>query len=296
MLIDVSQGESGASIAKDLANNGVVKSSTAFYRLAVSDIRSSSISPGLHRIDRKICAKEALNQLLDRTRIENLISIAEGQWNSEIHQRLIEIGFSKREIARVTDSVRLPSGFTSTEGLLFPAQYSFDSDTALSEIMTSMIDRGEREIRKADFFKGTHGFSAQELLIIASLIQAEGGPQDFTKISQVIRNRLKIGMPLQFDSTVHYVMKSRGDIFLSARSTLINSPYNTYRKSGLPPTPINNPGAAALFAATHPEQGPWLYFITVAPDDTRFTASYQEFLEWKSLYRKNLRAGMFGSR
>jgi UPF0755 protein len=102
-------------------------------------------------------------------------------------------------------------------------------------------------------------------------------------------------MPLQFDSTIHYIKGSRGSVFLSTQSTFLRSPYNTYRNYGLPPTPINNPGAPALFAATHPENGPWLYFITVAPGDTRFTNTLDEFNTWKVLYKKNLRAGKFRS-
>jgi UPF0755 protein len=100
-------------------------------------------------------------------------------------------------------------------------------------------------------------------------------------------------MPLQMDSTVHFVMESRGNIFLSTKSTLINSPYNTYRKYGLPPGPIGNPGVNAMKAALSPAAGDWLYFITVAPQDTRFTSSLEEFNTWKVLYKKNLRAGKF---
>ncbi|CAB4531439.1 unannotated protein [freshwater metagenome] len=133
-------------------------------------------------------------------------------------------------------------------------------------------------------------------MTIASLVQAEGDAKDFAKISQVIRNRLKKGMPLQFDSTVHYVKKSRGSVFLSTQSTLINSPYNTYRKYGLPPGPINNPGASAMRAAMTPEEGDWLYFITVAPFDTRFTSDVNQFSLWKIEYKKNLRAGKFRSK
>jgi UPF0755 protein len=103
-------------------------------------------------------------------------------------------------------------------------------------------------------------------------------------------------MPLQFDSTVHYVKQSRGSVFLSTQSTFINSPYNTYRRYGLPPGPINNPGYDAMYASTHPEAGAWLFFITVAPGDTRFTDSIEEFNNWKVLYKKNLKAGKFRSR
>jgi UPF0755 protein len=125
------------------------------------------------------------------------------------------------------------------------------------------------------------------------LVQAEGDTKDFDKISRVIRNRLDISMPLQLDSTVHYVKKVRGQIFLSTNSTLIKSPYNTYRKYGLPPSPIGNPGALAIAAALKPADGDWLFFITVAPGDTRFTSSNDEFLTWKALYEKNRKAGAF---
>jgi UPF0755 protein len=100
-------------------------------------------------------------------------------------------------------------------------------------------------------------------------------------------------MPLQMDSTVHYIKKVRGQIFLSTSSTLINSPYNTYKNIGLPPTPIGNPGVDAMRAVLNPSVGDWLFFITVAPGDTRFTSSNSEFLSWKRLYEKNRKAGAF---
>lgn len=294
VLIDVAAGESGASIAQELFQAGVVKSSAAFFRIAVADSRAGSIAPGVHRIETKLCAADALAQLLDRSRIENLISIVEGAWKSEVFKSLEKLGFSKIEISDAAKTIAMPEGFSSLEGLLFPAQYSFDSSTMLPEILSEIILRSMKEMKIAGFHLSKEKFSKQELLTIASLVQAEGDTQDFTKISQVVRNRLAKGMPLQFDSTVHFIKGDRGRIFLSTQSTFINSPYNTYRRTGLPPTPINNPGAKALYAATHPENGPWLYFITVAPGDTRFTDSYSEFMQWKLLYKQNLRAGKFG--
>ena len=128
---------------------------------------------------------------------------------------------------------------------------------------------------------------------MASIVQSEGDTADFSKVARVIFNRLKISMPLQMDSTVHYIKKVRGQIFLSTSSTLIKSPYNTYKHYGLPPSPIGNPGAAAMDAALNPATGDWLYFITVAPGDTRFTSSNDEFVNWKFLYEKNRKAGAF---
>jgi UPF0755 protein len=208
---------------------------------------------------------------------------------------MYKAGFSTKEVSDELRGVEKPEGFTSVEGLLFPAQYSFAQGTSAQTAITSMVSNSQRAMQEAGFFSSESKFSAQQLLIIASLIQAEGKLQDFRKISQVIQNRLKIGMPLQFDSTVHYIKKLRGNIFLSTQSTLISSPYNTYKRYGLPPAPINNPGLSAMRAAVNPKPGNWIYFITVAPSDTRFTANLDEFNTWKLEYKKNLRAGLFGS-
>jgi UPF0755 protein len=208
---------------------------------------------------------------------------------------MVASGFSRSEVSKAMKSVELPPGFKTLEGLLFPAQYSFEEKTSAESAVSAMIDRALVEISNSGISAGSGKYSPQQLLIIASIIQAEGEPKDFGKVSQVIRNRLKIGMPLQMDSTVHFIQKLRGDIFLSTKSTLIKSDYNTYRKYGLPPGPIGNPGADAMSAAVNPEAGDWLYFITVAPSDTRFTSSLDQFNIWKAEYKKNLRAGVFGS-
>jgi UPF0755 protein len=128
---------------------------------------------------------------------------------------------------------------------------------------------------------------------IASIIQAEGDPQDFTKIAQVIYNRLKIGMPLQMNTTIEYAANLRGKIRLPYKELEVNSKYNTYKYRGLPPGPIGNPGQAALNASVNPESGDWLYFITVKPQDTRFTKSYDQFNIWADEFRKNEKAGLF---
>jgi UPF0755 protein len=294
--IDVSAGESGSEIAQELFDKGVTASFQSFFGVAVSDQRSGSIAPGIHLIDKGICAKQALEQLLDAKRIANLLSVIEGAWNSEIKKSLISIGYTQSEVSKAFSSFAVPKGFSTLEGLLFPAQYSFDTSTSVSTIIKEMVLRSQREMKSAGLFSSSEKFTPAQLLTIASLVQAEGDQQDFAKISQVVRNRLVKGMPLQFDSTVHYIKSSRGSVFLSTQSTLLNSPYNTYRRYGLPPGPINNPGSKAMYAATHPEKGAWLFFITVAPGDTRFTESIEEFNGWKVLYKKNLRAGKFGSK
>ena len=293
VVIDIPAGSSGSAIARLLFEKGVIKSSESYFRVAVGDKRSESVAPGNHRLTLQISAKQALEQLLDSNRIPNLIRIYEGGWKSEVTTELQKYGFSRSEIAQAFKSVVLPKGFNDAEGLLFPAQYSFTKGTNAPQAVQAMVDRFSAEPIAQELLLGSKEFTSLQLLTIASIVQAEGDEKDFTKVSQVIRNRLKIGMPLQMDSTVHFVKGVRGQIFLSSRSTLLNSPYNTYRKYGLPPGPIGSPGVAAMTAALKPTVGDWLYFITVAPGDTRFTKSNDEFNTWKALYIKNRKAGAF---
>ncbi len=100
-------------------------------------------------------------------------------------------------------------------------------------------------------------------------------------------------MALQLNSTVQYAADLRGKITLSRKATQINSPYNTYRRVGLPPTPISNPSTAAIAASLNPANGDWLYFITVAPGDTRFTKDFSEFSKWNTEFNMNVAAGKF---
>lgn len=293
VTIEIPDGATGSQIASILFESGVVKSSQAYFRVAVGDARSQKVAPGSHRLTLKISARQALDQLLDPDRIPNLIRVAEGAWKSEVQSAFINYGFTKLEVSKAFSSLKLPQGFSNSEGLIFPAQYSFPQDTSAQEAAQSMIDRFSEDLYGKKLLQGNKDFSAQQLLTIASIVQAESTNEDFSKVARVIYNRLKIGMPLQMDSTVHFIMQARGDIFLSRKSTALNSPYNTYRKFGLPPGPICSPSSDAIKATLEPIQGDWLYFITVAPGDTRFTASFYEFSKWKVEYTKNRKAGAF---
>jgi UPF0755 protein len=293
VVIDLPQGATGSQIASVLYDAGVVKSSQAYFRVAVGDPRSQKVAPGSHRLTLKISARQALDQLLDPERIPNLIRVAEGAWKSEVQKAFIAYGFTKAEVNSAFSQLELPQGFSNSEGLIFPAQYSFPEGTSANTAAQAMVDRFSDDPYGRQLLAGNKEFSAQKLLTIASIVQAESTNEDFSKVARVIYNRLKIGMPLQMDSTVHFIMQARGDIFLSRKSTMLNSPYNTYRKFGLPPGPISSPGSDAIKATLQPMDGDWLYFITVAPGDTRFTSNFDQFNAWKIEYTKNRKAGLF---
>lgn len=294
VIITVAKGDSGDVIAKKLNYEGVVKSSSAFFRLAVADERSNRIAVGNHRIQTVISARMALEQLLDSDRIVDLIKVRDGAWISEISQSLIESGFSKSEIERALKVTKPPKEFgaKSLEGFLYPAFYSFQPGEEAGVALAAMIDRFNFSTKDVEWDK-VKGFSRYEILIIASLIETEGTPDVHGKVSRVIFNRLAQGMPLQLDSTVHYILQRRGEIRVSLKETQVQSKYNTFQRVGLPPTPIGSPTRASIDAAINPEKGDWLYFVTVKPGETKFTASYDEFLLFKAEYKKNFAAGLF---
>jgi UPF0755 protein len=293
VVIEIPSGATGSQVGQILFENKVTKSALAYFRAAVANPKSAQVAAGAHLLNLNISAEQALSQLLDPNRIPNLIKVFEGAWKSEVRASLIKYGFSANDVDDAFRNTKLPNGFSDVEGLLFPAQYTFPKGTSAREAVQIMIDRFKAEVSGQNLLAATGRYSPQQLLVIASIVQAEGDSKDFAKVSRVVRNRLEIGMPLQLDSTVHYIKKVRGQIFLSTDSTLIKSAYNTYKHYGLPPSPIGNPGSAAINGALNPSSGDWLFFITVAPGDTRFTRSNDEFLQWKSLYEKNRKAGAF---
>jgi UPF0755 protein len=294
VMIEISEGDTGSMIAQQLFEKGVVKSSLAFFREAVANPKSTRIAPGSHEIEQRLSAREALEQLLDTERIKNLIKIRDGAWLSEVMALLYEDGHSRAEVKKALDNLVLPDGFTaqSVEGMLYPAFYSFSKEARAEQKIQAMINRFVSALDTLEF-QPKNDFSRDQILIIASLIEAEGTPDIFPKVSRVIYNRLSKRMPLQFDASINYILSRRGNISVSLRETTLKNPFNTYANTGLPPAPIGNASLPALRAALDPADGDWIYFVTVAPKVTKFTADYDEFLEYKAEYKRNLRLGKF---
>lgn len=288
----IEPGDTGTKIAEKLYKSGVIKASKVFYKIAINQKRSNSISPGIHEIDLKISAKAALDQLLDPKRNRGVFGFIEGLRKNEIFDLLKK---SKLVSGNLSPSVKPDKIYKTSnlEGFLFPAQYSFAPGTSTDTAVNQMVQRFNLAAKTSKIDQGFNGFSPFELVTIASIIQAEGDPQDFTKIARVIYNRLKIKMPLQMNTTVEYAANLRGKIRLPYKQLEVNSKYNTYKYQGLPIGPIGNPGQDALDAAVNPVSGDWLYFITVKPQDTRFTKSFNEFNLWVNEFRKNEKAGLF---
>lgn len=293
VVVHIEAGMTGSEIGQLLEMKGVVKSSLAYFRAAVANPSSQRIAPGEHRVETRIPAAEAIEQLLDPDRIINLIRIRDGARLSEIIENLVESGFSREEIESAIKSTKAPKPFKlkRLEGFLYPAFYSLPKGSTAQDALLAMVQRFEKSTD--DLSWSYENFTRDELLTIASLVESEGTPDVFTKVARVVYNRLKIGMKLQFDSTVHYVFDRRGEIALSLRDTRVPNRYNTFMYEGLPPGPIGSPTRAAIQATLNPAAGDWLYFVTVLPGETRFTSSYEEFLRFKAEYKRNYANGAF---
>jgi UPF0755 protein len=290
----VQDGELGSSIAQNLEKQGVVKSATKFIEEFNRDPKASGISPGSHLIQTQIPARTAIEQLLDPKRLRNVLDVREGSTLASVLSLLKtneSISKTKTGYGAVKPVYSNPRN--SLEGSLFPARYSFEANTSIERALKIMVAKAKGEYAHLGVDAGFDKYKPFEVLTIASMVQIEGDPSNFSKVARVIYNRLKIGMALQLNATVQYANNSQGEIMLSNKATKINSPFNTYRFAGLPPTPIANPSKDAIMATLNPASGDWLYFITVAPRDTRFTKDFKEFSKWNTEFNKNVAAGKF---
>ncbi|MEU6100727.1 endolytic transglycosylase MltG [Streptomyces flaveolus] len=189
----------------------------------------------------------------------------------------LPVGTTKRSLARA--DLKLPNDAEGNpEGYLFPATYPLGEQPTPEKLLATMVDTAKKKFHGAPIAAGAqrNALNVYQAVTIASIVQAEAATKDdMGKVARVIFNRLERGMPLQMDSTINYAL-GRSTLATSTRDTRINSPYNSYQRMGLPPTPIDNPGDEAMRAAIDPTPGDWLYFVTVKPGDTRFTADHAE--------------------
>lgn len=172
--------------------------------------------------------------------------------------RLSALEFELAAADGIVRSAYQPEGVTSLEGMLFPDTYQVSNGESEAEVVRRMVRLMERVGTQLNIEEGaaTYGVTPYQALIIASIIEREARlPEDRPKIARVIYNRLFIGMPLQIDATLLYKQPA-GSSPTALRD--VDTPYNTYMHTGLPPTPISNPGRASIEAALNPSPNPSL--------------------------------------
>ncbi|MDT0268902.1 endolytic transglycosylase MltG [Streptomyces sp. DSM 44915] len=275
--VEIPAGATTSQMGNILKAADVVRSHDAFVDAA----GDTPIQPGVYTLRLQMSAEAALAALTDPEAL-NVLTIPEGRRATEIYAMIderLELAEGTTEEVAETADLGLPDWAEGDpEGFLFPARYDVGGETAPEDLLAEMVDRAEAEFEGISLETAASqlGHSPREMIIIASLIEAEAqADEEFGKVSRVVHNRLAIDMRLQFDSTINYAM-GRSTLDVSFGDTELDSPYNTYQEYGLPPGPINNPGHQALEAALNPTEGDWLFFVTVEQGDTRFTADDEE--------------------
>jgi UPF0755 protein len=293
VVVEVAEGDTAADIGRTLLRHDVVKSQEAFTEAAVADPASQGIQVGFYEMKKQMSAEDALAILVKpENKIEAALGFREGLTVDQIVRQLAKkTDFTARQyrkVLRKPRSLGLPAyAKGNPEGYLFPATYQVPPNATPRVILTMMVDRFKQAARSTNLEAKAEklGISPHDAVTVASLVQAEARfDQDFPKVARVIYNRLDEPMRLQFDSTVHYAVGKDGGVGTSDSDRDVDSPYNTYKNQGLPPTPIMAPGEQALEAALDPADGPWLFFVTTNPDsgETKFAESYQQHLENKA--------------
>lgn len=297
--VTVSRGDSLTKIGNTLQADGVVKSVESFTTAAANNEQSSSIGPGVYTMQSQMSGESALALMLDpASRAASRLVLPEGlRMDETVDLATSATGLPTTDFEQVLanpDALALPGWAESRpEGFMFPATYDLVGDENAETILGALVKRFNQSATSIDLEAraAQTDRSPYEILTVASLLEGEVIPEDFAKVAAVVYNRLKAKMPLQFDSTVSYAL-GLDELELSADQLDTESPYNTYKVTGLPPTPINSPGESALEAALSPAKGKWLYFVTVNPDtgETKFARTYEKFLKLKAEYRAFLDA------
>lgn len=291
--ITIQSGDTLREIGVNLYEHGVIAGVEAWIAVVNSDKRATSISPGDYALRQEMSSRAALDLLLDpQSRAVKRLTIPEGLRVSEIIKIASDVtGISEDEFTSVLkdpESYGLPTiANGNPEGFLFPATYEIAKDATAASILSQMTARWFAAYDSLELSRraASAGHTVLEIVTIASILEVEGAPRDYSKVARVIENRLKINMRLQLDSTVNYALGL--DVLNLSQSQLdTESPYNTYTTDGLPAGPIGNPGEAALEAALEPAQGAWLYFVTtnLKTQKTEFAVTYDEFLVLKRKY------------
>jgi UPF0755 protein len=287
VLVQVHQGDNAADIGRMLVGKGVVKSQQAFTDAAKSDPKSVGIQVGYYQLHHKMSAKSALGLLINPNNlIRNAVTIPEGLRVDQIVDLLAKkTKFSRADYERVLRDPKqlgLPSYANgNAEGYLFPATYELSPDATPRSILRSMVQRYQTAVSDLDLQKkaAALGYDVHDVMTVASIVQAEGRlSSDFPKIARVIYNRLKKHKPLQLDTSIVYIFKTKGKLTTTNQQRAVSSPYNTYRHTGLPPGPIAAPGEKAIRAALDPTPGRWLYFVTTNPSNgaMSFATTYKQ--------------------
>lgn len=271
----IQKGEGVKEIANKLKREGFIKNSVAFFILIRKEGMDGKIQAGDFRLSPSMTAFE-IAQTLTHGTLDVWVTIPEGKRAEEIAEIL------KKSVPSYQSFWR--DELVKHEGYLFPDTYLIPKDGDINLIISIMKNNFEKKF--TSITPNKTGLSKEEIVIVASLIEREAKlDEDRPLVASVILNRLNIGMKLDIDATVQHALgyqenqKSWWKKELTKDDLSIDSAYNTYRKQGLPPTPISNPGLAVLQAVVNSPDTDYLYYISDRNGRNHYAKTFEEHNE-----------------
>ena len=266
--------------AESLASAGVVQNATMFRLYAMLRGSDRSIRAGTYVFQRGVSWGEVVEDLRGGKGLEHTITIPEGWSLYQIVPQLARVLDAPIDSVRaaVRDTALLHALDVPTptlEGYLFPDTYVFPDGTTPRAAVRVMVDRFQRVWQPEwDQRLQALAMSRHDVMALASIVEkAARLPEERPVIAAVYLNRLKRGMLLQADPTVQYAL-GRHVARVTFKDLEIDSPYNTYRRAGLPPGPIASPGRPAIVASLNPANVPYLYFVAHPDGHHEFTTDF----------------------
>ena len=278
----IEPGTTPRGVARDVVAAGVKTDARLLYAWFRVSGQDRAIKAGNYEIPPGTTPISLLQKLARGEEALRALTLVEG-WNwRQVRQALAKEEQIKHDAAALTDEVlmaQLGRPGVAPEGRFFPDTYTYakgSSDIALLRRAMHAMDR-HLEAAWAQRAVDTPLKSADEALTLASIVEKETGKaSDRGQIAGVFVNRLRVGMLLQTDPTVIYGLGEKFDGNLRKRDLQTDTPWNTYTRAGLPPTPIAMPGKASLLAAVQPQATRALYFVAKGDGTSHFSASLEE--------------------
>lgn len=294
IIVEIPVGSGAAAVGQILEEAGIVRSGVAFVRACKAAHLDSSLRAGFYALSPSWDAPTIAALIAAGEVKQNRFTIPEGYTVQQIGERLAAQDLVKPDIWNSTlagffpEYDFLPPGQSAGrfEGYLFPDTYFVNPEAGAREIVTLMLNQFRRVWEEEGFAADAAalGMTRHEALTVASLLEREAmRTEEMPRIAGVIYNRLEAGMLLQIDATVLFALKEHKST-VTLNDLKVDSPYNTYLYTGLPPGPIASPGRAAIAAALHPEQHDYLYYMAVGDGTHEFNQTYAGHLQAKYRY------------
>lgn len=280
--LSIEPGTSPRAIASQAVAAGIRTDARLLFALFRLSGQSRAIKAGSYEVSAGTTPLQLLNKLARGEEALRAVTLVEG-WNFQQVLAALRKAESlapdagRLEIGAIMERLGRPG--VHPEGRFFPDTYTYSKGSSDLAVLRRAMHAMDRHLAAAWEQRDTTIplTAPEQLLTIASIVEKEtGSAGDRDRVAAVFMNRLRIGMPLQTDPTVIYGLGDAFDGNLRRRDLITDTPYNTYTRGGLPPTPIAMPGKAALLAAAHPARTQDLYFVARGDGSSQFSRTLEE--------------------